>query len=105
MKNELIMNTEEFVKNRKYVAIMKYNRPYLWDSHKAPEGFTEEYGIETFCFKNFTHSSKELDGHVYLYFDDSFFEYIVRLDDVVLYKKEEPPIINKIKNKFEQNQI
>ena len=104
MKKELIMNTEEFVKNRKYVAVVKEDRPYLWDTWKFSEGFEEEYGFCIFGFSGFTHASEEVDG-IYLHFEDSLGFYTVRLDDVYLYKKETPPILKKIKNKFKHNQI
>lgn len=103
MTKEFIPRIEDWVKNRKYVAVLKDGESFGedWDDGQEPHYMCESHVFE-FC--NLTDVIQHEDGAIILWFNEAEgLNRFVNINDVEFYKKEQPPLLNLVKQTFEQH--
>ena len=102
-------NTEDWVKNRKYIAVLKQNGCH-WIQSKKGEGMNEAKRYETeeqlvFSFVHFIGFDTDTTGDTFIVFEREGRQTGLLLKDCIFYKYNKPPLIKEIENKVKQNQI
>ena len=102
-------DTEDWVKNRKYVAVLKENGCH-WVESKKGEGMPKCKTHETdtqlvFSLVYFVGFDFDETQGIFMVFEKEGRQTGLLLRDCKFYKYDKPPVIKEIENKFKQNQI
>ena len=101
--------TEDWVKNRKYIAVLKENGCH-WIESKKGEGMSKCKTKETdkqlvFSFIYFIGFDFDDTQGMFLVFEKEGRQTGLLINDCMFYKNKKPPVLEEILNKLKQNQI
>lgn len=100
-------NTEDWVVNRKYIAVLDKEGTH-WIESKAGEGIPTIRDIELpntklmFSFVHFVGFDFDNDQGMFLVFEKDGRHTGLLIDDCMFYKNEKPPVLKGIENKIKQ---
>ena len=102
-------DTEDWVKNRKYIAVLKKEGCH-WVESKKGEGMSKCKTHVTdkqlvFSFVYFVGFDTDTTGEPFIVFEVDGRQTGLLLEHCVFYKYNKPPLIKEIENKCKQNQI
>ena len=102
-------STEDWVINRKYIAVLDWGSKFYLEK-KEGEGklnykYTRPHERLVFSFVDFVGFDTDDTDAIFIVFKTEERHIALPLDHCTFYKTDQPPIIKKIKNIVEQNQI
>ena len=103
-------DTQDWVMNRKYIAVLKENGCH-WIESKKGEGLNSSKKIEAtnqrivFSFVDFVGFDFETTQGTFLVFEKEKRQTGLLLNHCNFFKNDKPPVLKDIENKLKQNQI
>ena len=103
-------DTQDWVMNRKYIAVLKENGCH-WIESKKGEGFNSSKKIEAtnqrivFSFVDFVGFDFDDRAGIFMVFEKEDRQTGLLLNHCNFFKNDKPPVLKDIENKLKQNQI
>ena len=103
-------DTQDWVLNRKYIAVLKENGCH-WIESKKGEGFNSSKKIEAtnqrivFSFVDFVGFDCDERQGIFMVFEKEDRQTGLLLNHCNFFKNDKPPVLKDIENKLKQNQI
>ena len=103
-------DTQDWVLNRKYIAVLKENGCH-WIESKKGEGFNSSKKIEAtnqrivFSFVDFVGFDFDDRAGIFMVFEKEDRQTGILLNHCNFFKNDKPPVLKDIENKLKQNQI